>query len=61
VQSLGNAHSPESCWGMLDSVSASWGASMAAAEAEAITTAAANKPVVVVAMLQQLVPLLGIY
>lgn len=45
VQSL-----DESCWGMLDSVSASCGASMAMAEAEAIT-AAANSPAVVVAIL----------
>ena len=51
---MDNEHSPESCWGMLDSVSPS---SMPAAEA-ITTAAAANKPVVVVAKLQQLVFLL---
>ena len=42
LQSLADAHSPESVWGMLDSVSESWGTSAAPA-AEIITAAAARK------------------
>lgn len=42
LQSLEDAHSPESVWGMLDRVSESWGTSAAPA-AETIRAAAARK------------------